>query len=105
MPVMAPPLNVHALLAAAREALESEDFVYLHVEAPDEAGHNGEADQKVLAVERIDEMIVGPVARRIDEGAEMRVLVAPDHYTPVVKRTHSREPVPYLMAVAWCRLW
>jgi len=83
---------------AALEALAIVDLVYVHVEAPDEAGHNGEVDQKVLAVERIDEFIVAPVAERIARGDDIRVLIAPDHYTPTVMRTHSCEPVPFLIA-------
>jgi len=83
---------------AALRALEDVDLVFVHVEAPDEAGHNGQADEKVLAVERIDEMVVGPVAELVVRGENLRALVAPDHYTPTVKRTHSREPVPFLIA-------
>lgn len=80
---------------ALRE-LESKDFVLIHVEAPDEAGHNGNARDKVRAIERIDEEMVGPILARARNGEDMTVLVLPDHPTPVAIRTHSREPVPFI---------
>ena len=80
---------------ALRE-LESKDFVLIHVEAPDEAGHNGNARDKVRAIERIDEEMVGPILARARDGEDLTVLVLPDHPTPVAIRTHSREPVPFI---------
>lgn len=83
---------------AAAEALDAYDLVAVHVEAPDEAGHNGDADAKVLSLERIDEAIVGPVLDKLRRFDRWRVLVAPDHPTPVGTRTHSPVPPPFCMA-------
>jgi 2,3-bisphosphoglycerate-independent phosphoglycerate mutase len=80
---------------AALEALQRLDFVVVHVEAPDEAGHNAETDQKVKALERIDEHILAPLKREA-EGFEggLRILTMPDHPTPIELRTHTSDPVP-----------
>jgi 2,3-bisphosphoglycerate-independent phosphoglycerate mutase len=80
---------------ALRE-LESKDFVLIHVEAPDEAGHNGNAPDKVRTIERIDEEMVAPILDRARNGGDLTVLVLPDHPTPVAIRTHSQEPVPFV---------
>jgi 2,3-bisphosphoglycerate-independent phosphoglycerate mutase len=80
----------------ALEALKSRDFVYVHVEAPDEAGHNGDAKAKTEAIENFDRDIVGPVLAAYAK-EDMRVLVLPDHPTPVAKRTHTSDPVPFVM--------
>ena len=80
---------------ALRE-LESKDFVLIHVEAPDEAGHNGSAPDKVRTIERIDEEMVAPILDRARNGGDLNVLVLPDHPTPVAIRTHSQEPVPFV---------
>lgn len=83
---------------AALEALKHLDFVYLHIEAPDEAGHGGDVEQKVLAIELFDKNIVGPVIRGLKaSGEDWRVLLLPDHATPISLRTHTREPVPFAM--------
>lgn len=81
--------------ARAVEALESRDFVLVHVEAPDEAGHNGDLDQKIRAIESFDTHIAGPVLRRLDAEPRSRLLVLPDHPTPVRVRSHTAEPVPF----------
>ena len=74
------------------------DLVYVHVEAPDECGHRGEWDVKVKAIEKIDELILAPVFKYLEEsGEDFKVLVLPDHPTPVEIRTHSHEPVPFFM--------
>ena len=80
---------------ALRE-LESKDFVLIHVEAPDEAGHNGSAPDKVRAIERIDEEMLSTILARAKRDGNMTVLVLPDHPTPVAIRTHSQEPVPFV---------
>lgn len=80
---------------ALRE-LESKDFVLIHVEAPDEAGHNGNAADKVRTIERIDEEMLGPILARARSGGDLTVLVLPDHPTPVAIRTHAQEPVPFI---------
>ena len=81
------------------DALERHDLVFIHVEAPDECGHEGHASNKVGAWERIDQDIVGPILNsRFAQAHELRVLVCPDHPTPVALKAHSTEPVPF---VAW----
>ena len=74
------------------------DFVYVHVEAPDECGHRGEIENKVLAVEKIDSLILAPVYEYLkNSGEDFKILCLPDHPTPLEIRTHSHEPVPYFM--------
>jgi 2,3-bisphosphoglycerate-independent phosphoglycerate mutase len=75
------------------EALEERDVVFIHVEAPDEAGHSGDAGAKVQAIERIDESMVAQALDRDD----LRLLVLPDHPTPLALRTHSEDPVPFVI--------
>lgn len=72
------------------------DFVYIHIEAADEAGHRHEVDNKVKAIELIDSKIVGPVLKAFENEA-ISVLIMPDHPTPLSIRTHSSDPVPYLI--------
>jgi len=86
---------------AAAEALGEHELVCVHVEAPDEAGHNADPPAKVQAIEQIDRHVVGPVLERLRaEGDEWRILVLPDHPTPCTVRTHTPEPVPFAMAGA-----
>ena len=87
--------NYAGKIAAARAALETEDMVYLHVEAPDETGHEGILDKKIQAIEEFDHHIVGEMLRYKDEAKDVRILVAPDHATPLAIKTHSGEPVPF----------
>lgn len=82
----------------AVKSLEHKDFILVHVEAPDEAGHNGDLDQKIRAIESFDRLVVGPVMRKFDEEPHSRLLVLPDHPTPIRVRTHTGDPVPF----AWC---
>jgi 2,3-bisphosphoglycerate-independent phosphoglycerate mutase len=83
---------------AAIEALKDHDLVVVHVEAPDEAGHNGDAREKVRALEAVDREIVGPLLSALEALAEpWRILVSPDHETPLELRTHDRRPVPFAM--------
>ena len=85
--------------AAAVAALDDHDLVFVHVEAPDEAGHNANVKGKIAAIEQIDQHIVGPLLKRLRaEGDEWRVLVLPDHPTPCTVRTHTPEAVPFAMA-------
>ncbi len=81
---------------AACSLLAEEDFVYVHVEAPDEASHMGDIEEKVRALERFDSEVVGPVVACLEgSGADFRVLVCPDHPTFIATRTHDSSPVPY----------
>lgn len=74
------------------------DFVYIHVEAPDEMGHQGELDHKIQAIEDLDRRLIGPVKQAMeDAGEDYRMLVLPDHPTPLRIRTHSSDPVPYVL--------
>ena len=90
--------NYAGKVQAALEALKHLDFVYLHIEAPDEAGHEGDVELKVRAIDLFDRNVVGPVIRGLKEsGEDWRVLLLPDHATPISLRTHTREPVPFAM--------
>jgi len=81
----------------ALEALKKKDFVFIHIEATDEAGHKGEAKAKMEAIEHIDSEIVGTILNHFNAQDDFRVLILPDHPTPVSLRTHSADPVPFLM--------
>lgn len=74
------------------------DFVYLHVEAPDECGHQGNLKEKIRSIELLDEKVVKPVYEALsDKGEDFRLLIMPDHPTPVALRTHTSDPVPYVL--------
>lgn len=92
--------NYSGKAEAAVKALTEDgfDFVYVHIEAPDEMGHQGSVERKIQAIENIDEKIIGPVNRALDaEGTAYRMLILPDHPTPIRVRTHTSDPVPYLL--------
>ncbi|MBF0593336.1 MAG: cofactor-independent phosphoglycerate mutase [Candidatus Omnitrophica bacterium] len=78
-------------------SLNDKDFVYIHVEATDEAGHNGDIKAKVDCVEKFDRLVVGTVLEYCRNNPDTRVLVTPDHPTPLAKRTHTNAPVPFVM--------
>jgi 2,3-bisphosphoglycerate-independent phosphoglycerate mutase len=78
----------------ALRSLEKNDYVYIHVEAPDEAGHEGRIKEKVKAIENIDKMIVSRILKEM-EGKEYKIAILPDHATPIEVRTHTSEPVPF----------
>jgi len=82
---------------AALKALERLDFVYIHVEAPDEAGHSGNYKDKIKAIEDFDALVVGTVMRGMRPFEEYKVLLMPDHPTPIEVRTHTDEPVPFVI--------
>lgn len=86
-------------LAKARYALDSlkkKDFVFVHVEAPDEAGHNGDIRAKITAIENFDRLVVGTILNSFKKSKEdFKVLVLPDHATPISVRTHTRDPIPF----------
>ena len=90
--------NYENKVAAALEALKTDDLVYLHIEASDEAGHEGNFDLKQLTIENLDKRVVGPIYEAVkgwDESVAIAVL--PDHPTPCELRTHTAEPVPFLI--------
>jgi 2,3-bisphosphoglycerate-independent phosphoglycerate mutase len=88
--------NCENKVAAALTGLETSDFAYVHLEAPDEAGHQGDAEKKVMAIEMFDERIVGPMLRGLEKHGAFRVLVSPDHATPVSIKTHSPDASPFI---------
>jgi len=90
--------NFRGKAEAALEALRSLDFVLLHVEAPDEASHQGNIAEKIQAIEAFDQKVVGPVLEGLKVHGDYRVLVVSDHLTPIVKRTHSSEPTLFAWA-------
>ncbi|KJS14102.1 MAG: phosphoglycerate mutase [Peptococcaceae bacterium BRH_c8a] len=88
--------NFHGKAQAALEALQRRaDFIYLHVEAPDEAGHQGDTETKVRAIEEIDRQVLGTLLEGLDDIGDYKILLLPDHPTPLNIRTHTSEPVPY----------
>ena len=87
--------NYRGKAEAALKALESMDFIYLHVEAPDEAGHNGDIKMKITAIEDFDTKVVGTIFDELKHREDSAILVTCDHRTPIEKRTHTVEPVPF----------
>ncbi|MBU1088107.1 MAG: cofactor-independent phosphoglycerate mutase [Candidatus Omnitrophica bacterium] len=81
----------------ALKALEKDDFVFIHVEAPDEAGHNGDARAKISAIESFDKLVLGTVLAGLKDVKDYRLLILPDHPTPVALKTHTSDPVCLLM--------
>jgi 2,3-bisphosphoglycerate-independent phosphoglycerate mutase len=81
----------------ALEALRSRDYIYLHVEAPDEASHGGLLQEKIQAIEDFDRLVVGTMVEGLRKLGPFRVLVLPDHPTPLAKRTHTSDAVPYIL--------
>lgn len=90
--------NFEGKAQAAKQAFEEGcDLVYVHIEAPDECGHRGEPQNKVRSIELIDEKILSPLKEYLDAKDDHRILIMPDHPTPLDIRTHSSEPVPFLL--------
>lgn len=89
--------NYSGKARGALEALEDLDFVFIHLEATDEASHNQDLRMKVICLERIDKLVVGKIVEGL-EGRDYRILIAPDHPTPLALRTHTNEPVPFLIS-------
>ena len=88
--------NYEGEVQAALRALKRLDFVYLHIEALDEAAHEGDLEQKIRAIELFDQRVVGPVIQGLRRsGDDWRVLLMPDHATPISIKTHSCDPVPF----------
>jgi 2,3-bisphosphoglycerate-independent phosphoglycerate mutase len=89
--------NYEGKVQYALNGLREKDFVYLHVEAPDEASHMGDLRLKIEAIEAFDEKIVGPVLKGLKAFERYKMLVLPDHPTPLYMRTHAGDPVPYVI--------
>ena len=90
--------NYAGKAAMALEELKKNDLAYIHVEAPDECGHQGKIADKIKAIESIDEFIVRPVMKELDKrGEHYRIMLLPDHPTPIALRTHVREPIPFVI--------
>ncbi len=83
---------------AALEELElGQDFVYIHIEAPDECGHRREVENKVRSIELIDQLVMGTLLKGLDKYKDYKIMILPDHPTPLELRTHTSEPVPYII--------
>jgi 2,3-bisphosphoglycerate-independent phosphoglycerate mutase len=92
--------NYEGKVAAALDVLlkEDYDFVYVHIEAPDEMGHQGSLERKQKAIEYLDKRIIAPIFEGLEKaGVDYRMLIMPDHPTPITIRTHTSDPVPYLL--------
>lgn len=92
--------NYEGKTQAALDALvrDGYDFAYIHIEAPDEMGHQGSVEKKLQAIEYLDRRVVAPLTAGLDaSGLDYRLMVLPDHPTPIRLRTHTAESVPYLI--------
>ncbi len=90
--------NYEGKAQAAIEALHKDDFVFLHVEASDEAGHDGDVELKLKSIEYLDKRIIKPIYEEVSRWDEpVCIAILPDHPTPVEIRTHVSEPVPFLI--------
>ncbi len=89
--------NYEGKASYALDALKEKDFICVHVEAPDEAGHQGDLDAKLKAITDFDRRIVGPIVEGAKAFGDFRVLVLPDHPTPVETKTHTSDPVPFVL--------
>ena len=92
--------NYEGKADAAVKALlqDGYDFAYIHIEAPDEMGHQGSVERKIKAIENVDKRVLGRVWEQMEKsGEDFRILVLPDHPTPICTRTHSGKPIPYML--------
>jgi 2,3-bisphosphoglycerate-independent phosphoglycerate mutase len=90
--------NFEGKMQAAVDALKKgQDYVYIHVEAPDECGHRGETANKAKAISIIDQTILGPLLKEVKEMDDFTLLIMPGHPTPLCTMTHCADPVPYLL--------
>jgi len=93
--------NYQGKVDAALKFLEHGDFAFVHLEGPDECGHAGDAAQKAEAISRFDERIVGPLRKAL-AGQDVAYLITCDHFTPIAERTHTPDPVPFLLHYPGC---
>lgn len=90
--------NYAGKVAASLDILKRHDFVYMHFEGPDECGHQGNYEEKIIAIERLDSEVLQPIMQALEDmGEDYRILIAPDHATPIAVKTHTNDPIPYLM--------
>lgn len=89
--------NYKGKIEASFSILDRHDFVYIHIEAPDEAGHLGDVDIKIKAIEDFDTHVMGPVREYVATHDDVRVLILPDHPTPCAIKTHTSSPVPFVL--------
>ncbi|MDE7279266.1 MAG: phosphoglycerate mutase, partial [Oscillospiraceae bacterium] len=83
--------------AALKELANGQDFVYIHVEAPDECGHRHEIENKVKAIEIIDKEILGTILPELDKYDDYKIMILPDHPTPLSLKTHTNDAVPFMI--------
>ena len=76
---------------------KNNDFVFVHVEAPDEAGHNGDLREKITAIERFDQLVVGPILEYCKTINDFKIMILPDHATPIALKTHTAEAIPFAL--------
>lgn len=93
--------NYQGKVDAALEFLKDNDFAFVHLEGPDECGHGGNAADKVEAISRFDARVVGPLREAL-KGQEVGFIVTCDHYTPIAERTHTTDPVPFIINGPGC---
>lgn len=90
--------NFKGKAEAAIDAFKNgSDFVYIHMEAPDECGHRGELENKVKSISMIDELVIGPVVNYLKSQGDFKILVTPDHATPLSVKTHTNDPIPFMI--------
>lgn len=89
--------NFEGKARCALEELENNDLVYIHIEAPDECGHRNEPENKVRAIELIDEKVLSILLKGLEKYDDYKIMILPDHPTPIVTKTHARDPVPYMI--------
>lgn len=89
--------NFEGKANAALRELKDNDFVYIHIEAPDECGHRNEPHNKVKAIELIDEKVLGVLLEKLPAFGDFKIMALPDHPTPIKTRTHASDPVPYMI--------
>jgi len=90
--------NYRGKAQGALKWLKDLDLIFLHVEAPDEAGHSGNFDEKIEAIENFDQLVVGNVLKGLEKFEDYRIMVISDHLTPISKKTHTRDPTPFAWA-------
>jgi 2,3-bisphosphoglycerate-independent phosphoglycerate mutase len=90
--------NYQGKAEAALKGLASLDFIFVHVEAPDEASHHGDYKEKIQAIENFDQKVVGIIVEGLKDFEDYRIMVVSDHLTPIAKRTHTGEPTPFAWA-------